>query len=507
MTEKEYDVVVIGAGVAGLVSALKLSQEGRRLLLLERQNIPGGYAASFKRANFIFEAAIHCADELGDDGYLREFLDEYSVAPKLEFIPLKNFSRVIFPEHDFLADFNQDNFAKYLKVNFPHESGSVDRFMRMAQKFDRQMEHFAHSELPMWFKLLISPFRYGLIVKSSMFTTKQLVDKFFRDDKLKSLITEVWRYAGLPPSKLSAFYFLIIFCGYYCNSTCSVRGGFTKLYEAMIKAIEGSGSDVLFNASVTRIITDQGRSVKGVMLKNGQVIKARAVVSNANPFLALTELLDDDALKDTYRKKLSSFEKSISAVQVYLGLKIPAKDLGMSNFMLSVYPTYDHEESFRRIFTGDYNSYSFCIVDHAQIDPTLVPQGKGSLVIMVLDSYANWKGLKDDDYQRKKKEVAEILLNKAENYLPGLSKSIEVMEVATPLTFQRYSLSPEGAIYGFSQTVLQSSLNRLPLETKVKGLFLTGAWTKPGHGVHGCFVSGMDAADAVLGYLKRRKPN
>jgi len=75
------------------------------------------------------------------------------------------------------------------------------------------------------------------------------------------------------------------------------------------------------------------------------------------------------------------------------------------------------------------------------------------------------------------------------------------VEVATPLTFERYGSLPEGAIYGLAQTVHQSSANRLGHQTEVQGLFLAGAWTRPGAGVHGCFVSGLEAAELALGML------
>jgi prolycopene isomerase len=145
------------------------------------------------------------------------------------------------------------------------------------------------------------------------------------------------------------------------------------------------------------------------------------------------------------------------------------------------------------------------LVDHAEIDPTLTPKGKGSLMIMVLDNYSRWKDFQGESYKQKKEEVSRKLIQRAEKYLPGLTKNIEVMELATPKTMQRFTLSPEGAIYGFAQTVLQSSINRLKQETAIHGLFLAGAWTYPGHGIHGCFVSGMIAADLASKFLPSSK--
>jgi prolycopene isomerase len=121
---------------------------------------------------------------------------------------------------------------------------------------------------------------------------------------------------------------------------------------------------------------------------------------------------------------------------------------------------------------------------------------------MTLDSYASWKGLSPQEYKAKKEMIARGLIKRCEKYLPGISSNIEVMEIATPMTMERYGSSPEGAIYGFAQTPEQSGLRRPGYDTQVKGLYLTGGWVQPGAGVHACFVSGVDAADLVLKYLK-----
>jgi prolycopene isomerase len=175
----------------------------------------------------------------------------------------------------------------------------------------------------------------------------------------------------------------------------------------------------------------------------------------------------------------------------------------MDHFMFSINASYSHEENYGYSLSGYYERCSLAIVDHAQVDPGTAPQGKGNLLIMTLDNYQNWKDLSSEEYARKKKEVAEKLISRAEKYLPGLKQHIEVVEAATPMTMERYGSSPEGAIYGFDQTIDQSGIMRFPQETKVKGLFLAGAWTLPGGGAHACVVSGIQAAELALKYLKR----
>ncbi|MDD5237319.1 MAG: NAD(P)/FAD-dependent oxidoreductase, partial [Candidatus Omnitrophica bacterium] len=388
----EYDVIIIGAGVAGLTSALKLSHAGRRVLLLEKQPLPGGYATVFKRKGFTFESAIHCVDALGEGGEIRKFLEEAGLDKKLDFIPLKNFARVIYPGHNFLVTPRHEDFIAYLSQSFPEEAGNIKKLFLDIDKFYAQFDKFCNVKFPLWLKLVLVPFLYPAIIMASRLTTKQFIARFITGDRLQALITDIWRFAGLPPEDLGAFYFLLIFRGYYYNPTAYIRGGFIRLFEAMVEEIKNSGSEVRFNTTVKKIVTDRG-SIKSVVTEKGEEFKARAIISNANAIDTFTSLIDDEALKEIYRKKLLGLEKSISAVQVYLGLDVPARSLGMNEYMFSINTTYEHDESMRFSLAGDYERCSIEIVDHSQLDPGLVPPGKGGLVIMSLDSYTNWQGL------------------------------------------------------------------------------------------------------------------
>ncbi|MFA4888444.1 MAG: NAD(P)/FAD-dependent oxidoreductase [Candidatus Omnitrophota bacterium] len=495
-----YDCLVIGAGIGGLAAALKLSAEGKRVLLLERQPVPGGLATSFMRKGFTFESSLHCADGLEPGGAVREFLDDCGITKGLELITLDNFMRLIYPQHELVVDFNRQHFIDYLKINFAQDVKKIDRLFAYCDKFYCQFERFANSGLPEGLVLLLTPFLYPSMVRVSGMTTEELLGRYIHDAKLKGMIADIWKFIGLPPKRLSALYFLIVFRGYYLQHTCFVKGGFAKLFQAIVEKIKENGSEVKFNTTV-RKISAAGLSV---ITDKDELFQAKAIISNANPIDTLTKLIDSPDINEEYLAKLSGMEKSLSCVQVYLGLSIPAKSLGMQQFMSSISNTYDQEENFSYFMRGDYENCSLNLVDHAQIDPGLVPPGKGSLLIMCGDNYAHWANLNAEDYARKKKETADILIRRAENYLPGLSGHIEVMEVGTPRTVERFGSVPEGAIYGFAQSVKQSGINRLGVKSRVNGLFLAGAWVFPGAGLHACFVSGQEAADAVLKFLRRR---
>jgi prolycopene isomerase len=95
--------------------------------------------------------------------------------------------------------------------------------------------------------------------------------------------------------------------------------------------------------------------------------------------------------------------------------------------------------------------------------------------------------------------MARVLIQRAEHaILPGLSKAIEVMEIGTPLTNLRYTGNTRGAIYGFDQTLDNSGANRLPHATPMKNLYLSGAWTRPGHGYGGVIGSGLECFTEIM---------
>jgi prolycopene isomerase len=498
----EYDAIIIGAGAAGLTAAVKLSCLGKKVLLLEKQPVPGGFATTFNRKGFTFESALHCVDGLQEGGEVRNFLDKFAVTQKIKFIELRNFSRIVYPEHDFTAGFNRDDFVGYLKKSFPQEARGIEKLFGAIDRFYRHFDRYYYSKIPSFLKFPLTPLLYPEIIRLSFITAEEFIGRFIRDAKLKGIVTDIWSFIGVAPSRLSAFYYLIVFRGYYYLPTFYIKGSSSALFKAMVERAREAGTEVKFNTRVNRIITDQGRAAKAVVTDKGEIFKAKVIISNANPIDTFDKLMDNSVIKDRYHKELSGLEKSISASQVYLGLKKPAKDLGMDHVMFSVNPSYNHEEDLATCLKGDYDHCSFSLVDHAQIEPALVPAGKGSLLIMAIDSYAHWNNLSAQEYQSKKQEAAKKLIQRAEKYLPGLSEAIEVMEIATPKTMERYGSSPDGAIYGFSQIPEQSVLRRCPLETSVKGLFLTGAWVQPGAGVHACFISGMDAAKLALRFLK-----
>jgi len=125
---------------------------------------------------------------------------------------------------------------------------------------------------------------------------------------------------------------------------------------------------------------------------------------------------------------------------------------------------------------------------------------------MALQGYDHWEKFESDyfkgnktAYRQEKERMADIMIQRVEKtLLPGLSKSIEVKEIGTPLTNVRYTSNYRGAIYGLDQTMNNSGQTRLPHHTPVKNLYLSGAWTNPGHGYGGVIGSGLQCFGEIM---------
>ena len=497
MQNNTYDIIVIGAGLAGLTAAAYLSKNKKKVLLLEQHSKPGGFAGSFKREGFNFDISLHNFGPFNKNSFLYKIFHEIGISDKIEYIPFDKFQKVIFPKHTFLVQKGIHNYISFLQQTFPHEAKGIEELFALMLKLREEFKIYQPYEGNLQEEFHLFYEKFPVLAKFMLMTLDEVMDEFIKDQKLKSIAANLWWACGLPPSRLKSISYTLMMLNYYDSCGGYIKGTSQKLSNAILNQIKLNNGSVVFNSCVKKIVIKDGH-VKGVTTNKNRSFFAPVVISNANIFDTMLEMIQKDEISSRFRKKIKKLELSPSALLLFLGLDKPPYELGMKNHSISIHSGYDHEKSWENILDGDYKNSVFCMTDYTAFDKTAAPEGKGILNMMTLDHIKNWENLSKKEYLEKKEKTAKILIKKGEKIMPELSKHIQVLELATPLTIKRYTKNPQGAVYGLAPEVSSSGMNFITHETSVKGLFLTGAYTYPGAGYPSVIADGYKTAKTIM---------
>jgi phytoene dehydrogenase-like protein len=502
-----YDAVVIGAGLGGLSAAAAFARQGFKTLVLEQHSVPGGYASAFTRpGGFTFDVSLHSTTVGLRDG-VANLIQGFPEIQDVVFVPHKPLYRAIYPDHDIRVPHRDvPGFIQVLKTNFPDDGPAIDGIFADMKGLADDVGNLSNAGGQV--DMSTFPAKFPHLFKNYARTWGAMLDERVKNPKLKAVISGLWGYFGLPPSKLTPFYYPLPFMGYLEGGGYYPVGASQKISDSLAALIKKNGGEVRLNARVERILTRDHAAV-GVRTADGAEYRGRAVISNANAPDTFTRMMPDEAdfLKDL-RARMDRLSISFSTLLVWMGLRTDlVRKAGLKESEIFVNAGYDIEAEYRAALAGGLpDDLGFGLTVYDNLYPGYSPKGKNTLNIIVMQGFDYWKKFETDyfygnkdAYNREKMRLADILIDRVEKtFLPGLRKSIEVLEVATPLTNLRFTSHPRGAIYGWDQTVGNSGNSRFPQATPIKNLYLSGAWTFPGHGYGACIPSGLACFRRVM---------
>ena len=481
-----YPVVVIGAGLGGLCAAAYLSKFGVPVTVVEQHTIPGGYATAFERGDFTFEVSLHLITI--NNNSTAALLKELGILDKLQLISLP-------------GQQDPESLVEMLAKQFPSEKDGIRGFVKEITGISDEIADLTRKKGKSG---RVSLTRYPIISGIQGKTLADLLGGHVKDPELKDLLAAGWGAYGLPPSKLSAFYFAVARGGSLRNGSYYIRPRSQALSNALAETITRSGGKIIYGTAV-RNIRVKGGAVGGVELQDGRLLPAVSVVSNASALTTFKKMLPPGSAPPDYMKKLDGYTTSTSTFIVWLGLNKDVRQI-----------TKTYRQGFRtgRGIEADYQSclkgdiekvpYSVTVYDH--LFEGYSKPGKSTVTLLCLSGYEPWRRFESDyqagrksDYYKEKERRTRVLIARAEkDFIPGLSSMIEVKESSTPLTNWYYTRNPAGAIYGFNQTVDNAFMNRLDARTPIKGLYIASAWGNPGGGYGGALSGGEKAFRMVV---------
>ncbi|HLG30477.1 MAG TPA: NAD(P)/FAD-dependent oxidoreductase [Candidatus Brocadiales bacterium] len=464
-----YDVIVIGAGIGGLVCGTFLAKASKKVLIIEQHHTPGGYCTSFKRKGFIFDSAVHHIGGCGRWSIVGRCLKELNIS--MEFYRLDPMDSLVFPSMRLDIPAEMEEYIALLQQKYPAEKDSIGSFFKDFTK--------------LYWATINDDENSPLINKYKGLTFKETLDEFSDNDELKMLLSAQWGYVGSPPNEVSSIGMCQMLVNYLKDGAYYPKGGTQKFADAITKRFTELGGQLLLSSKVEKILLNN-KAVTGVKLEGGREILADTIVSNIDAKQTFFTLTKDEEIEDAYLHKLYSMKESASFFLLYLGL---GPDVNLSNLKRGFY----HSDT---SFSKDGWKY---ISVPTRVDSTIAPVGKQivSVVVSLRNSYNDVQ-----DWDTFKEDMKNSTIKFLETYVPNLSRSIEVIEAATPKTLERYTLNSKGAAYGWAVTPQQTGKERLPHETPIENLYLAGHWTNPGPGVCAVVSSGWRAANLIL-----RKPS
>ncbi len=461
-----YDAVIIGAGMSGLVCGCYLVKAGMKVLIAEQHSKPGGYCTSFKRHGFTFDAAAHSFGSYREGGNFNTVIKELGLDKRITIKRYDPSDIVVTPDYKITFWTNREKTIRELQKSFPNEPKIRD-----------------------FITFIANPKPVDIAALRNK-TFKDLLDRYFTDEKLKTILScQLFGNGGLPPSLMSAFTGSKIFTEFVVDGGYYSEGGMQELPDALVARFKEFGGNLLLSAPVTQINVDDNK-VSGVVLKNGSVVRSRYVISNCDARQTFFNLLGGKNVSKMLMDKLNTMTPSLSMFIAYLGIADYFESLPQPGSTLWFLPHYDIE----KMYLSAKNANE---TDLAKYLLRVLPGGK-SIIAMANTSF------KDKQYwdENKSKLLETFLTIIEQTTIPGLSKHIIYKEAATPYTLYRYTSNYQGAAYGWEsiqQQFVDSDFRKPPF---IHGLYLTGHWTTYAQGLAGVVYLGYDLAKSIT---KERK--
>jgi prolycopene isomerase len=475
------------------------------VLLLEQHNLPGGFASSFVRGRFEFEAALHQFADVGPPtakGGVREFLED-EVGVYLDWVEIPEAYRLILTDPgedlDVTMPYGVEDFIDAIEEAVPGSGESVTRYVNLCRETIEAITYLGRSKGNPDRRVLTD--KYANFLKTCPYTMDEVADALKVPERARDILHAQWTYIGPPTSRLNFTIYGAMLYKFLVTSAYIPRQRSHEFALALDARIRELGGDVEYNTRVEKILVENGKVV-GVVTSKGDRIETGHVVSNASPTLVYNDLISPKTgVPEIAYRECNARVNGPSGFVVYLGLDATLEELGLDEYSYFVYANMNTDEMYDTFKTIDAPKVQAVLCLNNAL-PDCSPPGTSVVSITTLYQPEVWRGVRPQDYVRVKNRVANDLIADFEQATGApIREHIEELEVATPQTFARYTGSYDGIIYGYEPEPWDSLIPRLMSlndDRHFDGLEFCGGFAFRCHGYSSSLMSGQTAGLLTL---------
>ncbi len=492
-----YDVIVIGSGIGGLVTATQLVAKGAKVLVLESYLIPGGSAGYFTREDYVFDVGASMIFGFGEQGttnLLTKALD--AVGQTLPTIPDPVQIHYHLPDQRQLkVHYDYEKYLQELVSLFPNESQGIRGFYDECRYiFDclNQIELLSLED-PRYVARVFwqKPLACLGLAKYLPQNVNNLVARHIRDPLLKKFIDlECYCWSVMPAARTPAINAGMVFSDRHYGGVRYPQGGVGQIAQKLVAGLLKFGGEIRYRSRVNKILLENKRAV-GVKLTTGEEYFARRIVSNATRWDTFDKLLPTEAKSRQEIRWQQRYKKSPSFVSLHLGVdaNVIPKNCECHHVLLEEWQNM--EKSLGTIFVSI----------PTLLDPNLAPPEHHIIHTFTPSYISEWQNLTPHQYQARKELVSGQIIERLEKIFPGLSAGLDFQEVGTPRTHRRFLNRIDGT-YGAVANQRLFGLLGMPFNrTAIQHLYCVGDSTFPGQGLNAVAFSGMSCSHRIAGDL------
>jgi phytoene dehydrogenase-like protein len=495
----EKSIIIIGAGIAGLSAGCYSQMNGYRTQIFEMDNTnPGGLCTTWKRKGYKIDACIEfwMGTGLGTNFY--HFWEELGALQGRTIIYQDEWSRVEGKEGKVLIFYtDMYKLEQHMKELAPEDKDVIEELIKDARAFVR-IKGIPPEKTPEvmgsidGLKMMYTMRPLMRLMKKWGKMTVQDFAQRFNNPFLRQAFP--YMFNNLP--YMTMFGMLSILGSIQQKQTGYPLGGSLEIARAIEQRYRNLGGEIHYKSRVAKILVENDNAV-GVRLADDTEHRSDIVISAADGRTTIFDMLDGKYVND----KIQGYYDNLPTMPplIYIGLGVarsfdePSSAFGI-NFLLDEPVTIAGQE-ITRLPVHIYN-----------FDPSLAPAGKTALRVKLDSDYDYWKKLREDPerYKAEKEQIADKVVTLLDQRFPGLAAQVEMRDVATPMTFERYTGNWRGSYMGWKSTTETLGMRMSKTVPGLGNFYMAGMWVDPPGGTPGAVMSGRYVTQIICKRDKKK---